>query len=156
MSFGLVPHCMLCFLVWWLTIGHVCWCSNAQSAMPVGMVPYYRPCLLECHLPIGHSCWSVATAINIILLEFRWKRAGYKSGATLTEGPLHQICLPILFHSQMCLFVQCNSIRHACWVHLSDTHFFVKCFSIKQDIWSHGFVKLVSNHTGHHLEYIKF
>ena len=122
MSFGVVSHCRLFLLVWWLTIGHICWFSITLSAMSVGMMPYYRPCLLECYLTIGHSCWSVATATNILLLQCRWKRACYKSGATLTEVPLHQICLLILFHSQICLLVQCNSIIYACWVHLSDKH----------------------------------
>ena len=123
MSSGVLIHCRLCLLVWWLTLGHICWCSIALSAMPVDMVPHNRPCLLECYLIIGHSCWSIVTTTYILLVECRWKKDGYTSGATCTEVPLHQICLLILYHSQICLLVQCNSIRYACWVHLSDTHF---------------------------------
>ena len=39
-------------------------------------------------------------------------------------------------HSQVCLLVQCNSIRHVCWVHLLRYVCFVKCFSIRQDLGS--------------------
>ena len=94
---GVVPHCRSCLLVWCLTI-----------AMPVGVVPHYRPCLLVC-FALRPTFW---------LVECRGKRDGYKSGASLTEVPWHQTCLLIWCHSQMRLLVQCNSIRHACWVHL--------------------------------------
>ena len=38
--------------------------------------------------------------------------------------PLHQTCLLILCHSQMCLLAQCIYIRHACRVHLFRYRFF--------------------------------
>ena len=116
-----------------LSIGHAFWCGALSSVMPVGVVPHYRPCLLARYLTIGHAFWSFVTAINILLMKCWWKKRGYKSGATCTEVPLYQTCPMARCHSQVCLLVQCNYIRHACWVHL---HMFVKCCSIKQCIWS--------------------
>ena len=135
---GVVPHYRQCLLVWCLTIshaywcvaslpigvlphyrpfGHTFWCGASSSAMPVGVVPHYRPCLLAWYFTKCHAFWSIATTINLLLVECRWKKGGYKSGATCTEMPLYQTCLMIWCHSQICLLVQCNYIRHACWVH---------------------------------------
>ena len=100
-----VPHCRPCLLVWCLTIGHACWCGTSLSAMSVVVVPQYRPCLLAWYLNIGHACWAVA----IVQPIFYWEKDGYKSGATCTEVPLHQICLLIRRYSHICLLVQCNS-----------------------------------------------
>ena len=156
MPVGVVPHYRPCLLVlyliihhaywcdaslsampllWCLTIDHAFWCSASSSTMPVGVISHYRPCLLAWYLTIGHAFWSIAIAINILRVECRWKKGGYKSGATCTEVVLYQTCLMIRCHSQICLLVQCNYIRHACWVppHL---RMFVKCCSIKQGIWS--------------------
>ena len=108
MPVGVVPHYRSSLLVWCLTVGHVCWCGASLYAMLVGVVPQYRPCLLV----------RFALQLTFILVECRRKRDGYKSGATLTEVPLHQTCLLIQCHSQICLLVQCNCIRHVCWVHL--------------------------------------
>ena len=128
--------------------------------MPVGVVPHYRPWLLV----------RFALQPTFLLVECRGKQDGYNSGATLTEVPLRQTCLVIRCHSQICLLVQCNSIRHACWVLLSrymslksasasgkksgklqihQTYLQVRC-------GSHGYVKLISYQPGRHLEYIKF
>ena len=96
---GMVSHYQPCLLVWCLTIGHICWCGThykscllwygaSPSAMPVGVVPHYRPYLLACYLTIDHAYWSVATATNILLVECRWKKGGYKSCATCTEVSL--------------------------------------------------------------------
>ena len=50
--------------------------------VPVGMVPHYQPCLLVwCHT-IGHVFWSRPLQPTFILVECRWKKDGYKSGAT--------------------------------------------------------------------------
>ena len=108
MPVGVVPHYRSCLLVWCLTAGHVFWCGASLWAMPVGVVPHYRPCLLV----------RFVLQPTFGLVECWRKRDGYKSGATLTEVPLHQTCLLIQCYSQICLLVQCNSIRHACWVHL--------------------------------------
>ena len=88
-----------------LTIGHAFWCGASSSPMPVGVVPHYRPYLLVWYLTIGHAFWSIATAVNILLVQCRWKKGGYKSGATCTEVPLYQTCLMRRFHSQICLLV---------------------------------------------------
>ena len=109
-------------LVCCLTIGHAFWRDASSPTMPVGVVSHYRPCLLAWYLTIGHAFWSIAIAINILRVECRWKKGGYKSGATCTEVVLYQTCLMIRSHSQICLLVQCNYIRHACWVHESSTH----------------------------------
>ena len=158
MQVGVVLHYQLCLLVWCLTIGSA-----------AGVVPHSQPCLLAWCLTIGHACWSNATAVTFLLVECRCKKDIYKSGATLTEVPFHQTCLLIPCHSQICLLVQGNSIRHACWVHLfryaclqsavlsckasgllqiHQTFFQVRCRY-------HGFVKFVGYHPGRHLEYIK-
>ena len=108
MHVGVVPHYRPCLLGRCLTVGHVFWCGASLYAMPVGMVPHYRQCLLACF----------ALQPTFLLVEFRGKRNGYKSGATLKEVPLHQTWLLIQCHSQIFLLVQCNSIRNACWVHL--------------------------------------
>ena len=117
MPSGVVAHYQPCLLVCCLTIGHAFWCGASASTMPVVVVPHYRPCLLACHLAIGHAFWSIATAINILLVERRWKKGGYKSDATCTEVLLYQTSLMIWYHSQICLLVECNHIRRACWVH---------------------------------------
>ena len=112
---GVVPHYQPCLLVCCLTIGHSFWCGASSSTMPVGEVPHYRPYMLAWYLTIGHAFWSITTAITILLVECRWKKGGYKSGANCTEVPLYQICLMIRCHSQICLHVQCKVL-------LSDTH----------------------------------
>ena len=119
---GVVPHYQPCLLVCCLTIGHAFWCGASSSAMPVSVVPHYRPCLLAWHLTIGHASWSIATAINILLVECRWEKVGYKSGATCTEVPLYQTCLMIRCHSQICLVVQATIYdMHAGFMN-SSTH----------------------------------
>ena len=102
----MVPHYQPCLLVCCLTIGHAFWCGASSSTMPVGVVPHYKPCLLAWYLTIGHAFWSIVTAINNLLVEWRWKKGGYKPGATCTEVPLYQTCLMIRCHSQICLLVQ--------------------------------------------------
>ena len=46
-----------------------------------------------------------------LLVECIWKKDGYKSCATHTEMQLHQTWLLILCHTQICLLVQCDSIK---------------------------------------------
>ena len=122
-SAGMVSHYQPCLLVWWIFIGHAFWFGTALSAMPVGVVPHYRPYLLV-RFALQPTFW---------LVECRRKSDGYKSGATLTEVPLHQTCLLIRCHSQICLLVQCNKL---CILgSFIQIHVFVKCFSIRQDIW---------------------
>ena len=147
MPSGVVPHCRSCLLVWCLTIGHACWRATSLYAMPAG--PF-------------------CTATDILT---SWvQRDGYKSSATLTEVPLHQNCLLIRNHSQICLLVQCNSIRHACRVHLLRYTCFIRaspsgkksgmlqihliCLQVR--CGSHGYVKLISYQPGGHLENVKF
>ena len=80
-------HYQPCILVWSLTIGHAFSCGASLSALPVGVVPHYRSCMLAWYLTIGHACWSIATATDIFLAEFRWKKEGVwcylYSGATI-------------------------------------------------------------------------
>ena len=137
-----------------------------------GVVPHYRPCLLAWYLTIGHTCCSAYTSTYILSSWCRRKRDGFKSGAILTEVQLHQTCMLIRCHSLICLLVQCNSIRHVCWVHYSDTCVCkvllhqarnLVCYKNHQTCLqvrcgSHGFVKLISYHPGRHLEcmHIKF
>ena len=109
---------------------------------------------------IGNACWPIATATNILLAECRWKRDGYKSGATLSDVTLHQTCLLIRCHSLICMHVQCHSIRHACWVH--SLSFQLHSWQLKKE---NGFQTFFSYHTifsliiclhlGRHLEYIR-
>ena len=117
MPSGVLAHYQPCLLVCCLTIGHAFWCGASASTIPVVVVSHYRPCMLAWHLTLGHGFRSIATAINILLVKCRWKKGGYKSGATCTEVLLYQTCLMIRYHSQICLLVECNYIRHACWVH---------------------------------------
>ena len=79
---GVVPHYQPCLLVCCLTIGHAFWCGASLSTMPVGVVPHYNQCLLVWYFTLGHAFWSIATAINVLLVECRWKNGGHKSGAT--------------------------------------------------------------------------
>ena len=127
MPVDVVPHFRPCLLVWCLTVGHVFWCGASLKAMPVGVVPHYRPCLLV----------RFALQPAFLLVECRGNRDGYKSGATLTEMPLHQTCLLILWHSNICLLVQCNYIVYqTCMLgSFIQIHVFVKCFSLRQEIW---------------------
>ena len=121
MSSGAMPHYQPCRLVCRLTIGHAFWCDTSSSTMPVGVVPHYRPCMLAWYLTIGHVFWSIATAINILLVERRWMKGGYKSGGNCTEVPLYQTCLMIWCHSQTCLLVQWNLYKTCMlgsWIHL--------------------------------------
>ena len=93
--------------------------------MSVGVVPHYSPCLLP-----------IATAINILLVEYRWKKGGYKSGATCTEVTLYQTCLIIRGHSQICLLVQCNYYQTCMLGSRIHLPLLVKCCSIIQGIWT--------------------
>ena len=107
MPVGVVPHYRSCLLVWRLTVSHFFWCGASLQAMPVGVVTHYRPCLLV-RFALQTTFW---------LVECRRKRGGYKSGATLTEVPLHQTCLLIMSGS-------CATLRNTCLYSatLSDMH----------------------------------
>ena len=96
MSSGVVPHYQPCLLVSCLTLGHAFWCGASSSTMPFGVIPHYRQCLCAWDLTIYQSFWSIATVINILLVECRREKGGYKSGATCTET-----CLIIRCHSDM-------------------------------------------------------
>ena len=108
MPSGLVPYYQSCLLVWCLTLGHAFWCGASLSALPAW---YLTICL---------TCWSVATATEILLVECRWKKDGYKPGATFTEVHITSDMSsdPVPLSDTICMHVQCNSIRHACLVHL--------------------------------------
>ena len=95
MPAGVVPHYKQCLLVWGLTIvlGVACWHG----------ISHYRQCLL-----VRWHCNQHFT--SQLKVEDGW----LKSGATCTEVPLHQKFLLISCHSQICLLLQCNYIRHAC------------------------------------------
>ena len=124
-----VPHYQQCILVWCLTIGHAFSCGASLSALPVGVVSHYRPCLLAWYLTIGHACWSIATAMDILLVECRWKKDGVRcymySGAIISDMSadtvplsdmpactvqLYQTCMLGSF-IQIREFVKCCSIR---------------------------------------------
>ena len=111
---GMVSQYQPCLLAWFFIIGHAFWFGTSLTAMHVSVVPYYRTCLLLWYLPLVR----LALQPTFWLVECRGKRRGYKSGATLKEVPLHETCLLIRCYSQTWLLVQCNSIWHACWVHL--------------------------------------
>ena len=118
-----------CLLVWCPTIDRTCWCCASLSAMPAGEVCHYRPCLLvwcstidrACYccgaslsampagryVTIGHACWNVATASDILIVEWRWKRDAIK----------------------------CNSIRHASLGSFIQLCVLVKYSSTRQGIW---------------------
>ena len=140
------------------------------SDMPDYTVQLYQTCMLGSFIQI-----HVFGQLTFWLVECRGTRDGYKSGATLTEVPLHQTCLLIrclLRHA--CL----NSATLSCTVQLYQTcmlgsfiqsHLFVKCFSTRKSgmlqihqtclqvrCSSHRVVKRISYQPGRHLEYIKF
>ena len=88
--------------------------------MSSGVVPHYRPCLLAWYLTIGHAYWTVfPLQPTIWLVEYRGKRDGNKSGATLTDMP---VCTVQLY--QTCMLGSFIQI-----------HVLAKCFSIRQEIW---------------------
>ena len=127
-SAGMVSHFQPCLLVWCLILGHVFSFGSSLSAMPVGVVPHYRSCLLVWCLTIDHAYWRVTslyamsaglfcTSTNILISLVQREEGWLQSDATLKDVPL-QTCLLIRCHSQICLLVQYNSIRHTCWVHL--------------------------------------
>ena len=158
MPSGVVPHYQLCLLVWCLTLGHSFWCGATSSTMSVGVVPHYRSCLLALYLIIDHDCRPIATEAYILLAECRWKKDGNKSGATEVPLLLSDMPASTVQHYQTCMLGSFIQI-----------HVFVKCCTIRQDIWSvtnpsyipigrvpfHRFVKLVGYHPERHLEYIK-
>ena len=90
-----VHHYRSCLLEWYLTICHVCWCGTSLSFMNNGVVLHYRLCLLVWYLTIDHACWSVATAINILLVDC----ADERRIVTSLVLPVHR----------------CHYIRHVCW-----------------------------------------
>ena len=140
-------------LEWFLSCAW--WCGVSLKAIPAfWLVPHYQQCLLMNHMPviIGHACWSIVTATNILLAKCRWKKDSYKSGATLTEVSLHQTCLLIRCHSQICMHVQCYSIKQGKASDLSQIH--QTC--LQAGCSSHRFENFVGYHPGCHLEYIKF
>ena len=111
---GVLSHYQPCLLIYCLTIDHTCWCCASLSAELSGVVPLYRPCLLVWYPTISQlTAGSRPLRPTILLVKCRWKKNGYKSCATLTEVTLHQKCLLTPCHSQICLHVQCNYIRHA-------------------------------------------
>ena len=115
MSAGVVLLYLLYLLVWCLTISRVCWYGVSLSTVPAGVVlhighNFWCGTLLYA-MPAGQFCNSIQPTFRLVECRRKWD--GYKSGATLTEVPLHQTCLLIWCHSQICLLVQCNSIRHA-------------------------------------------
>ena len=127
----MLPHNSACLLAWCLIINHAYWCIASLGAMPSGVEPQHKPCQLAWHLFIGNVFWSIATTINILLVEFRWKKGGYKSGATCKEVPLYQTCLMVHCHSCTMQLYQTGMLGS--WIHL---RVFAKCCSIKQGIWS--------------------
>ena len=147
--------------MWCLTKGHALSCGASLSALPGGVVPHYRPCLLALYLTISHACWSIATATDILLVECRWKKDGVwcnlYSGAIISDKSANMVPFSDML-------VQCNSIRHACWVHLFRYACSGKVSGRLQmhqtcpqvGLCSNVFVKLISYHPGRHLEYIKF
>ena len=98
------------------------WCLTI--AMSSGVVPYCQQWLLVWFLTISHACWSIATATSILQVECRWKKDGYKFGATCwyrgaiisdmsaDPVPLSDIptCTVQLYHHiltcMLCLFIQ--------------------------------------------------
>ena len=136
MPSGAVPHYQPCLLVCCLTLGHAFWCGASSSTMPVGVVPHYRPCLLAWYFTMGHAFWLIATAINILLVECRWKKGGYKSGCYLYSGAIiSDMSNDPVPHSDMpaCTMQLYQTCMLCSWI---DLRMFVKCCSTKQGIWS--------------------
>ena len=162
-SLATMPNCVLlhyrsCLLVWYLIINHACWCGSLLYTMPVGGVPHYRLCLLvNCH------CNQYFT--GRVQMEEGWLQVW----CYLYRGVIISVMI-IRCHSQICLLVQCNYIRHSCWVH----EFIFACLKsvtlpsklsgllqihqtcLQVEFCSHRVVKLVGYHPGCHLEYVKF
>ena len=96
MPAGVLPHYRSCLLVWCLIINHAYWCVASLWVMPSGVVPHHQPCLLVWFLTVDHACWRgtslKATAINILLVECRWKKGGYKSGAVQRHHYIRHVC----------------------------------------------------------------
>ena len=113
MPAGVLPHYQPCLLVWCHTIDHAVWRGASLSAMHAGVLPHYRTCMLLWCLTIGHACWSNANTSNIstsrVQMEEGWLQVWcyFYRGAITSDMPADPMPL-----------VQCNSIRHACWVRL--------------------------------------
>ena len=155
MPSGLAPHYHSCLLVCCLTIGHVFWwgaslsamssgvvtticyafsCGASLSALPVGVVPLYIPCLLAWYLTLGQVCWSIATATDILLVEWRWNTDGVwcylYSGGIISD--MSAVAVPLSDMPACTLQLDQTSILGS-FFHICE---FVKCCSIRQGIWS--------------------
>ena len=135
MPFGLVPYYQPCMLLWCLTIGHAFWCGASLWVMSSGVVPHYRRCLLVWSLTIGLACWSV--------LHFNQHLSSWVQREV---GCLQVLCYSYrdAITSDMSADPVSLSDMPACTVQLYQTyilgsliqiHVFVKCISIRQDIW---------------------
>ena len=116
------------------TICYAFSCGASLSALPVGVVPLYKPCLLAWYLTIGQVCWTIATATDILLVEWRWKMDGVwcylYSGGIISDMsadavPLSDMPACTLQLDQTCML--------GSFIHIRE---FVKCCSIRQGIWS--------------------
>ena len=95
--------------------------------MSSGVVPHYRLCLLVWYLTIGHACWSVLRFNQHV--DCRQKRDGYKSDATLTDMSTNLVPLSDMPAGTVPLYQTCMLGSFI------QIHTFVKCFSIRQEIW---------------------
>ena len=125
MPVGVLPHYMPCLMVWCLIISHAFWCGGSLWSMLSGVMPhariislacwcgsFYRPCLLSCT-----SLYAMPAGQSPLQPTFYQSNADGRRMVTCTEVPLYQTCLLIRRLSQICLLVQCNSIRQARWVY---------------------------------------
>ena len=118
MPVGVLSRYMPRLLVWCLTISHDTFmCGASLLAAPVSVVPRYQTCLLVwCHTI--RSCLLVLGHCNPHLYTNQRRMVARLELDLLLQGCHYIRHLLIPCHSQICLLVQCNSIRHTCLVHL--------------------------------------
>ena len=123
MPVGVVPLYRPCLLGWHLPVG-------VRSS---GVVPHHRPCLLAWYPIIGHACWSVLRFNQ----HFNWLSAegwlqvwcySYRGSITsdMSADPVPLSDMPV-FTVQLHRTCRLGSFI--------QIHEFVKCFSIRQEIW---------------------
>ena len=141
---GVVLHYRPCLLVWYLTIIHACWCGVSQQAMPFGVVPHCRSCFLVVWcLTIGHVCWRGTSLYAMPAGPFCTSTDILTSWVQREEGWLQVWCYSNrgAITSDMSADPVPLSDMPACTVQLCmlgsfiQIHVFVKCFSIRQEIW---------------------
>ena len=104
---GVVPHCRSCLLVWCLTIGHTYWRGTSLSAMPAG--------------PFCTSTDILTSGVQVWCYSYRGAIASDMSADPVPLSDMPACTVQLYLTCMLGSFIQ--------------IHVFVKCFSIRQEIW---------------------